>query len=74
MTRSVVSGVLAIVTMVGAVLTAAMPDWIEAVFDVSPDRGSGAVEWIMVGLLAAVSLFLGAYSWRARQVALTRNH
>lgn len=43
---------LAVVSGIALVLTLAVPDWIEEVFGVDPDGGSGAVEWgIAVGLL-----------------------
>jgi hypothetical protein len=34
------------------VLTAAWPEWIEAIFGVEPDGGSGALEWALVAVLA----------------------
>lgn len=54
----------------GAVLLAVTliwKDWIEIVFRVDPDRGSGALEWVIVGACAAITLLLGAaagYEWR----------
>ena len=61
------TGSLALVTLVWR-------DWIEAVFRVEPDRGSGAVEWLAVGVLAIVSIscFLLARRER-RRLALTPN-
>ena len=50
------------------VLTLLVPDWIEAVFRVNPDRHSGAIEWaIAAGLLvAAVGVGLQARrEWRS---------
>ncbi len=40
-------------------LTLLLPDWIEIVFGVDPDSGSGLLEWTLVGLLAAVTAALG---------------
>lgn len=40
------------------VLTAAWPDWIEAVFGFEPDGGNGALEWGLVMLLAACAFAL----------------
>lgn len=47
-----------------------IPEWIEAVFGVEPDRGSGALEWaIAIGFLtAAATLF--ALGRRDRQRVL----
>jgi hypothetical protein len=32
-------------------LTLARPDWIEAIFEVEPDGGSGEFEWVLVAVL-----------------------
>ncbi|GGS83453.1 MULTISPECIES: ABC transporter permease [Streptomyces] len=43
------------------------PDWIELVFGVDPDAGSGAVEWLVVAVTALVTALcvLGArLEWR----------
>lgn len=62
------------------VLTLTWPDWIEAVFGVRPDGGSGALEWVIaVGLLGLTCLFaalVGSYYWRSERRpigGLTRN-
>jgi hypothetical protein len=62
--------VLAIATGVLAVVTALVPDWIEVVFRVDPDAGSGAAEWGIVAVLAVVSLGLGLAA--RREYAVTR--
>ena len=49
---SVVAGLL-------GVLTAIVPDWIEEVFHVDPDAGSGALEWGIVVVLLAIAIALG---------------
>ncbi|MBK3627828.1 ABC transporter permease [Streptomyces sp. MBT49] len=44
-----VSGLLFVVTLVRR-------DWIELVFGVEPDAGSGAVEWLVVAVTALVTV------------------
>jgi hypothetical protein len=51
-----------------AVLTAVVPDWIEVVFGVEPDAGSGALEWAIVGMfgvLAAIAAAFGRRDYKA---------
>ena len=53
-------GLLCIVTLIWR-------DWIELVFRVDPDHGSGALEWSIVGALLALSLAaatLARLEWR----------
>lgn len=48
-------------------------DWVEILFDVDPDQGSGLLEWSIVGALfvATIILFiLARYEWRKAQAAL----
>ena len=49
---------LAVFAAALGVVTLAWPEWIEALFRVEPDAGSGAAEWAIVFglLLAAVAL------------------
>jgi hypothetical protein len=67
MSRPTFGFTLAGLTMALAALTAAVPDWIEAVFGLDPDAGSGATEWIVVGVLATASLLLAAYAIHIRR-------
>ena len=58
---------LAAATFALAVLTLITRDWIEQIFGVDPDAGSGALEWAIVaaGLVATVALVLLARrEWR----------
>jgi hypothetical protein len=48
------------------VVTAIVPDWIEEVFHVDPDAGSGALEWGIVLALLAVAIVLGQSARRER--------
>ena len=48
-------------------------DWVEILFDVDPDQGSGLLEWSIVGALfvATIILFiLARYEWRKAQATL----
>ncbi len=68
MTRVRVEIVLAVVFGVLAVVTAIWPTWIEAIFEESPDAGSGALEWAIVGtfgLLAVAAVVLARRDSRA---------
>jgi hypothetical protein len=49
---------LATVSAVLALITTIWPTWIESLFEVSPDQGSGATEWWIVALFAAVAIGL----------------
>ena len=39
------------------------PEWIEAVFGVEPDGGSGALEWALALALAATALLTASMAW-----------
>jgi len=58
---------LAIVSALLFVITLVWPDWIEMIFRVDPDHGSGWLEWVIVAVTAmfTVALSLGARrEWR----------
>lgn len=40
------------------VLTLVSRDWIERIFHIEPDQGSGALEWLIVAVLLVVSIAL----------------
>jgi hypothetical protein len=63
----------AIALAIAAMLTAIWPQWIELVFRVDPDEGSGALEWGLVALFAALAVMALLLARRApRQRAMHR--
>lgn len=72
-----VESILASVTGILAIVTIFWQDWIEAVFGVDPDHGSGSAEWaaVVVLALAAAGFAAGArIEWRhARHPQVTGN-
>jgi len=58
-TRFWIESLLCAVTGVLAVVTLFWHDWLEATTGWDPDKHSGAVEWLVVGVLAAVSVTFG---------------
>jgi hypothetical protein len=68
MTRARMEFALAGLFAVLALLTALVPTWIEEVFKVDPDAGSGALEWLIVavfGVSALTAALLGRHHYRA---------
>lgn len=64
-----VEAVLAGLAAVLFVVTLISREWIEIVFGVDPDGGSGSLEWAIVGVLLVAALVLGALAraeWRRR--------
>jgi tetrahydromethanopterin S-methyltransferase subunit E len=64
--------VLGAITGLAAITTVFWRDWIEVLFGVDPDSGSGAVEWLTVvgQLFVAILLTAGARrDWRRARAA-----
>ncbi len=61
-----ITGILFIITLLWR-------DWIEIVFHVDPDRGSGSLEWFIVGVLLVVTVVLfvlARYEWHIARTAI----
>lgn len=65
MQQVLVNVVLAVACAALVALTIAVPDWIEAVFGVDPDAGSGALEWLICILASTAALGFGRRAVRA---------
>ena len=73
-TRFSIQLTLAIASALAVVLTLAWPDWIEAVFNVDPDGGSGAAELAVVtgcGLATIGFGMLSRRTWHRATVSAT---
>jgi hypothetical protein len=65
---------MAIVTGVLFIITLVHRDWIETIFNIDPDNGSGTLEWLIVGVLlvVTVTLFtLASFEWRRARAAIS---
>ena len=49
----------AVVSGVAFLLTLFLRDWIEVVFRIDPDRGSGALEWLVAGAFLGAAFLFG---------------
>jgi hypothetical protein len=60
-----ITGILTVVTLF-------WHDWIEVIFRVDPDKGSGSAEWLVIVLLLLVTVTLAVAArieWRRTQVS-----
>lgn len=65
--------IMATITGILFVITIVWRDWIEIVFRVDPDRGSGSLEWMIVGVLFVVTVALFALArreWREARATI----
>lgn len=60
--------VVSVIALGATLLTLIAPQWIERVFGIDPDRGSGALEWIIVGVLVVIAVVMIALAWGERRV------
>lgn len=45
-----------VLMVLAAILTAIVPSWIETVFNIDPDGGDGALEWLIVAALVGLAV------------------
>lgn len=63
---------MAIVTAILFLITLVWHNWSEVIFNIDPDQGSGAFEWLIVGILLVLTItlcVLARYEWRRAQPA-----
>ena len=74
--RFLVEAGLAVAFAVMVFITLLWPNWIEIVFGVDPDYGSGELEWGLVAILGVVMVTCSALAgfewWRARALSMRR--
>ena len=65
-----IESLMALASAALLVVTLITRTWIEEIFKVDPDQGSGSLEWIIVGLALLVtvaSVTLAGGEWRSRR-------
>jgi hypothetical protein len=68
-TRFWFEAIAALVSLACFTVTLVVPTWIESAFGVDPDRGSGAMEWAVVAVAAAVTLAMFVSAYRELRIA-----
>ena len=64
--RFLIETALAVASAVLLLVTLLWKEWIEIIFGVDPDGGSGALEWAIVAAMLAVTVAFGALARRDR--------
>ena len=62
---------MAILTSILFAVTLVWRDWIEIVFGIEPDGGSGSLEWLILGVSLGVTIglfLLARYEWRVARI------
>ncbi len=65
-----IESVMALASAALLVVTLITRTWIEEIFKVDPDQGSGSLEWIIIGIALMVtvaSVTLASGEWRSRR-------
>jgi hypothetical protein len=70
--RARIEIVLAAVLGIATVLTAVWPDWIERLSGWDPDGGNGSLEWLIVVVLAVITVAVAALARRDLRVVRRR--
>lgn len=70
--RARIEVVLSVLLAMMTILTAIWPDWIETVFGFDPDGGDGKAEWLVVLVLAVITVAVSALARRDLRVVRRR--
>ena len=62
--RRYLDTLLALFALIGLAVTLMRPNWVEGLTGLDLDGGSGAVEWVVVTVLAVLAIVFGARAWR----------
>jgi hypothetical protein len=62
--RSLIEAGVAAALSLLAVLTAFHPDWIELIFGIDPDSGSGSLEWALILVPAVIAMACATVAYR----------